>query len=87
MLTCAHATRLISDGLDVELTLRQRVSLRVHLWICSGCANFRKQARWLQQLAGHYADGQAASAALSADDTSRTDTAEPTGDDKPSDSR
>ena len=87
MLTCAQATRLISDALDVQLSLRQRVSLRVHLWICRGCANFRTQARWLKQLAGHYADGRAAGAPAADDDVSRSDNAGPTSDDKPSERR
>lgn len=62
MLTCAQATRLISDAQDMQLSLRQRVALRLHLLICRGCANFRKHAHWLRQLAGHYADGRAAGA-------------------------
>ena len=69
MLTCEQASRLISDALDVRLSLRQRVGLRVHLLVCRGCANFRRQAHWLRVLAGSYADGRGAGAAhLPSDD-------------------
>ncbi len=59
MLTCETATRLISDGMEQPLGLRERARLRMHLWICDGCANFQRQARVLRQLAGRYAAGLA----------------------------
>ena len=59
MLTCEKATRLISDGMEQPLGLRERARLRMHLWICDGCTNFQRQARWLRQLAQHYGAGLA----------------------------
>ena len=36
MLSCKEATRLVSQGLDRELALGERIALRVHLAICAG---------------------------------------------------
>ena len=47
MLTCRHATRLISDRLDRSLTWFERLSLGVHLLGCGPCSRFRRAVRWL----------------------------------------
>lgn len=57
MLTCAQATRLASDGMERRLGWRERVGLRMHLLICTGCTNFVRQAQLLRQLARRYAAG------------------------------
>jgi hypothetical protein len=49
MLSCKDATQLVSQGLDRRLGLRERVALRLHLVICDGCTQFRKQAAFLQK--------------------------------------
>ena len=49
MLSCQEATQLVSQGLDRRLALRERVALRLHLLICDGCTEFRKQAAFLQK--------------------------------------
>ena len=43
ILSCREATRLASQGLDRPLSFGERVRLRLHLAICSGCANFTRQ--------------------------------------------
>lgn len=43
MLKCKQATELMSQSQDRNLTLNERTRLRLHLFICSGCANFNKQ--------------------------------------------
>lgn len=43
MLKCKQATELMSQSQDRNLTLHERTRLRLHLFICSGCANFNKQ--------------------------------------------
>jgi hypothetical protein len=48
MLTCKHTTRLISQGQDRPLSLRERVMLRMHLMMCSGCSNFNKQILFIR---------------------------------------
>jgi hypothetical protein len=49
MLSCKEAARLVSHGLDRRLGLRERVVLRLHLAICDGCTNFRKQVLFLRK--------------------------------------
>ena len=51
MLTCKEVSRLASQGLDRQLGLGERVKLRLHLAICDGCRNFRKQLDLLHKAA------------------------------------
>ena len=50
MLSCKETTRLVSQGLDRELAFGERVALRlrVHLAICDGCTNFKRQMEFLR---------------------------------------
>lgn len=48
MLSCKQVARLVSQGLDRELGFADRVRLRVHLAICEGCTNFKKQMDFLR---------------------------------------
>lgn len=50
MLNCKDATRLISDGLEQTLGLPQRLSLRLHLFICHYCRNYSRQLRFLKRI-------------------------------------
>jgi hypothetical protein len=49
ILSCKEAARLVSQGLDRKLGFGERVTLRVHLAICNGCTNFRKQMDFLRR--------------------------------------
>jgi hypothetical protein len=49
ILNCREATRLVSQGLDRRLGFAERVALRLHLAICDGCTNFRKQVQFLRR--------------------------------------
>jgi hypothetical protein len=49
MLSCKEATHLVSQGLDRRLGLAERVALRLHLAICDGCSNFKKQVAFLRK--------------------------------------
>jgi predicted anti-sigma-YlaC factor YlaD len=53
MLSCKQVTRLVSQGLDRELGFAERVRLRVHLAICDGCTNFKKQMDILRRAVAH----------------------------------
>ena len=48
-LTCREASRLVSQGLDRKLGFGERLALRVHLAICDGCTNFKKQVAFLRR--------------------------------------
>lgn len=43
MLSCKEASRLISQSLDRQLTVRERLSLRFHLVFCDMCTAFKRQ--------------------------------------------
>jgi hypothetical protein len=49
MLSCKEATRLVSEGLDRKLGFAERLALRLHLAICDGCSNFKKQVGFLRR--------------------------------------
>jgi Putative zinc-finger len=43
MLTCKQASQFISQSLDRPLTLRERLALKLHLFICKYCKRFSQQ--------------------------------------------
>lgn len=43
MPSCKEVSRLVSEGLDRDLSFGERVALRVHLLMCKGCRNFEAQ--------------------------------------------
>lgn len=42
MLNCQEIIRLVSESQERPLTLREKVSLRTHVMMCSGCSNYEK---------------------------------------------
>ena len=63
MLSCKDATRLCSDALERELSLRERLSLRMHLALCAGCTRFEEQLAVLRALSRRWAEGRVPPAA------------------------
>lgn len=59
MLNCKEVTRLCSDEFERPLRLGERTSLQLHLMMCTGCANYRRQMQSLRQFAQGYAEGRA----------------------------
>lgn len=49
MLPCKEVTRLVSQGLDRKLDLGERIALRLHFVICTGCRNFNRQMEFLRR--------------------------------------
>jgi hypothetical protein len=49
MLSCKEASQLISEGQDRKLSLRERLGLRLHLWMCDSCRLFEQQLGFLRQ--------------------------------------
>lgn len=54
MLKCQEATRLMSQELEQPLGFGERVRLRLHLLICSGCMNFRRQMAIMRNACQRY---------------------------------
>jgi len=62
MLSCKEITSLVSQSLDGDLPFRQRLGVRLHLWMCSLCARFRRQLLFLHEAARYLGRNAAASA-------------------------
>lgn len=43
MLSCKEVTQLVSESLDRDLRVYQRMSMRVHFLMCKFCSRYRKQ--------------------------------------------
>lgn len=56
MLTCKEVTRLLSEARERRLGLGERFGLALHLMICKGCANFRKQLDFIGAAMRRYRD-------------------------------
>jgi|CXWL01.1.fsa_nt_gi predicted anti-sigma-YlaC factor YlaD len=54
MLNCKQASELLSQALDKNLSLREKISLRLHLLICHGCRNFSKQMTVMREACRSY---------------------------------
>jgi hypothetical protein len=48
MLDCRQASHLLSQSMERKLSLRQRLSLRLHLMLCEACAQFSLQLETLR---------------------------------------
>jgi Putative zinc-finger len=55
MLTCKEASRLISQRRDRELSVGERLSLRVHLALCAACVRVSAQFDFLHKALARYA--------------------------------
>ena len=53
-LTCKQASRLISMGLDKELTIADRLALRLHLAVCDTCNKVKAQFEFLRRALATY---------------------------------
>ena len=67
MLNCREATRLLSESQERSLALKERMSLKMHVMMCSGCRNFGTQMDTLRKMARAFARGEDARADKSAE--------------------
>lgn len=58
MPSCQKSTRLMSEARERGLTAVERVALRIHLLMCSGCRNFGKQMHFLSAATQVYVPGE-----------------------------
>ncbi|MDY0208227.1 MAG: zf-HC2 domain-containing protein [Pseudomonas sp.] len=59
MMNCKEATALMSQQMDHPLILTERMSLKLHLMMCSGCHNFNQHMHDLREITRTYAKGKA----------------------------
>lgn len=57
-MNCREATRLMSEQQERELALRERLPLRLHVMMCTGCRNFGQQMHTIRQIARTYAKSE-----------------------------
>ena len=55
MLNCKEASRLLSQRQDRELTVSERLSLRVHLALCEACTRVSEQFDFIRKAVTRYA--------------------------------
>ena len=48
-LKCERSMRLVSEALDRDLSLGERIALRLHLFICRACRRARRQLFFLHE--------------------------------------
>ena len=48
MLDCKQTSQLISQSLDRSLTFRERIALRLHLFICKYCKQFSQHLQTIR---------------------------------------
>lgn len=61
MLNCDQVTNMCSDELERPLSVWERVKLKMHLMMCTGCSNYRTQMSAIRAAMRRYADGRAVS--------------------------
>ncbi len=71
MLRCREISKLVSQSMERQLPLGQRMQVRMHLMLCRLCAGFARQVRLLRRAAKQdceriAADGSTSESALSA---------------------
>ena len=49
ILSCSEATRLASQRMERPLRFGERIALRIHLGICTGCTRFAGQIEFLRR--------------------------------------
>lgn len=54
--SCRDISQLISAGMDRNLPLRKRLSIRLHVSMCKYCRRYEKQMHLLHEGVGYYAD-------------------------------
>lgn len=54
MLNCVKATRLMSDSRERPLRMGEKVSLKLHTMMCSGCRNFGDHLTVLHRVSQSY---------------------------------
>ena len=56
MLSCKESSILLSQAQERRLGFRERFGLHLHLLLCDGCTNFRKQLDFIRTAVRRYRD-------------------------------
>jgi predicted anti-sigma-YlaC factor YlaD len=55
--TCQEVSRLLSNGLDETLPVKDRARLRLHLVMCHACRNVSEQMQFIRQAMKRLGEG------------------------------
>jgi hypothetical protein len=71
--TCPEVVRILSLGMDKQLSLMTRIKLRIHYSMCSFCERYMKQLKYIRQVSREFPEkiGEASDAKLSAEAKAR----------------
>jgi len=66
---CPQVIRILSLGMDKELSLLTRIKLRIHYLMCSFCKRYAKQLKYMREVAREFPEkiGEVSDATLSAE--------------------
>jgi hypothetical protein len=56
MFNCKKVTQLLSEALDRNLPLYQRMGMRIHLMMCKFCSRYKEQLLFLRKTAHLYSE-------------------------------
>src|SRR6266700_4618169 len=67
--TCPEVVRILSLGMDKQLSLTMRMKLRVHYLMCSFCERYMKQLKYIRQVSREFPEkiGEVSDAKLPAE--------------------
>ena len=67
--TCPEVVRILSLGMDKQLSLTMRVKLRIHYLMCSFCERYMKQLKYIRQVSREFPEkiGEISDATLPAE--------------------
>ena len=54
MLRCREISKLVSESMEHKLSLRVRMQVWMHLWMCRFCSGFARQLRLFRLAARQY---------------------------------
>ena len=67
--TCPEVVRILSLGMEKQLSLMMRMKLRIHYLMCSFCERYMKQLKYIRQVSREFPEkiGDVSNASLPAD--------------------
>ena len=67
--SCPEVVRILSLGMDKDLSLMMRIKLRIHYLMCSFCERYMKQLKYIRQVSREFPEkiGEVLDASLPAD--------------------
>jgi hypothetical protein len=67
--TCPEVVRILSLGMDKQLSLMMRIKVRIHYLMCSFCERYMKQLKYIRQVSREFPEkiGDVSDASLPTD--------------------